>query len=134
MGYVKRRLRPANGNFHSRVLVPVAKKGRLGLWVSGLLLFVIGAAALGLFYMRDARSTLSAKTYRHDMVRVEPTRAVRPFEKERWGQPKRVPGGSIQNNEAVQLFRSMGFRESTSRAMAEEFERNLRYRIENSAW
>ena len=133
MGYVKRRLRPANGNFHSRVLRPVAKKGRFGLWVSGLL-FVIGAAALGLFYMRDARRAHSAKTYRYDMVRVEPTRAVRPLEKERWGQPKSVPGGSIQNNEAVQLFRDMGFRESTSRAMAEEFERNLQYRIGNSAW
>lgn len=134
MGYVKRRLRSANGNFHSRVLRPVAKKGYLGLWVGGLLLCVMGAAALGLFYIRDARNTHSAKTYRHNMVQAEPARAVRPLERERWGQPKSVTGGSIQNNDAVQLFRGMGFRESTSRAMAEEFERNLRYRMGNSAW
>ena len=65
---------------------------------------------------------------------AEPTRAVRPSEKERWGQQKSMTGGNIQNDELVQFLMSMGFRESTARAMAEESEREIQRRIRDSAW
>ena len=134
MGDANLRRRPANRNFHSRALRPVIKKDHPWLWIGVLLLLVIVAATFCLFYMRNARKEHSAEAYGHDTVWEEPTRSVRTLENERWGQPKRVTGGGMQNNEAGQLFKDMGFRESTSRAMAEEFERELQRRARNSAW
>ncbi len=129
-----RRPRPTNRNFHSRVLRPVTKKDHRGLWVGGLLVFAIGAVAFCMFYIRGARKTHSANTYRHYEARAEPTRVRQLSERERWRQPMRAPSGSMQNNEAVQLFRGMGFRESTSRAMAEELEREIQRRSGNLVW
>ena len=131
-----RRPRPVNGNHQSRVLRPVIKKNHRGLWVGGLLLLVIGMAALCLVYIRDAKKGHSAKTYRQYAARAEPTSGLQSSERERWGQTTGSPGGCMQNNEAVQLFINMGFRESTSRAMAEELERELQRKIESrsSQW
>ena len=63
MGYANRRLRPANGNFNSRVLKPAKRENHLGFWVSGLLLLGIGAAAFGLVYIRNSKSGQSTEPY-----------------------------------------------------------------------
>ena len=85
MGYAKLRQRPANGNPHSSVLKPVAKKkSHIVVWVGvPLLLLVAGAATFGLFYIRDVGSVYSAKTCRHDMVRAETAKAAQSEESEK---------------------------------------------------
>ena len=69
-----------------------------------------------------------------EKVLTELMKQERELERDRWDQATRSPSGCMQNNEAIQLFRDMGFRESTSRAMAEEFERHMRHRTGNAQW
>ena len=62
MGYARRRPRPANGNSHSSALKPVSKKSFRGLWIGGLLLFVIGMVALCLVYKGDSKKDQFTET------------------------------------------------------------------------
>ena len=64
MGYADIRPRPANGNPHSSVLKPVAKKkSHIVVWVGvPLLLLVAGATAFGLGYMRNSKNGQPTET------------------------------------------------------------------------
>ena len=107
------------------------------VWVGiPLLLLVVGAAVFCLFYIRirDAKNRTSSKTYRQCSELAVPTRVLQSAERERWGQPKSMYRGSIQDDETVQLFRDIGFSESASRAGAEVLEREMQRKIRNSAW
>ena len=65
MGYAKRRLRPANGNFQSRVLKPEKKKSHFVVWLSVILLFSSGMTVFCLLKgnepVQDAKPDQDAK-------------------------------------------------------------------------
>ena len=107
--------------------------------------FVFGAIfvaiVLGgrLLYMCDLKASRPSEVARihwtsRDMeIRSESTWRPQPSTEARWGQLKGRYGERALNSN-VQFFMDQGFRESTSRAMAEEMEKDIERRIRSRSW
>ena len=51
MGYAKRRLRPADGSFNSRVLKPIKKDSHMIVWVGSLMPLLVAVVVIVVFYV-----------------------------------------------------------------------------------